>query len=123
MLHFLTHQLLVNLVAWTAGLLAAGVVTEFFEVRSFRNLWGLMASGSRTLVSAEDYRLILSLASFGAGLLMMIFVRHFLLRWIDEIRGLRLERSPGRSTASEVPSAPATLPVRDFDDLEFDPDP
>ena len=93
---FLCHQLLINSVAWTAGLIAAGLVASLFELRGLRNLWDLAASGSRTLVSARDYRLIMALTSFCAGLLMMIVVRQFILRWIDEIRSLRLERMQGR---------------------------
>jgi hypothetical protein len=96
MLGFFTYQLLTNSVAWTAGLIAASLVTRFFEVRGLRNLWGLTASGSRALVSAEDYQLIMTLTSFCAGLLMMMIVRHFILRWIDETRSLQVERERGQ---------------------------
>jgi hypothetical protein len=92
LLDFLGHQALVNAVAWCAGMAAAGLVTHFFEERGLRNLWGLIPSGHRALVSSEEYRLILSLASFCAGLSMMVFVRHVLLRWIAEVRAIRLER-------------------------------
>lgn len=119
---FFSYQLLINSVAWTAGLIAAGLVASFFEVKGMRNLWGLAASGSRTLVSAEHYQLIVSLASFFAGLAMMIFVRHFILRWIDEIRSLRLERERGRSASPDVRAAPPGAPTPDFDGLQADSD-
>ena len=67
MLDFFSHQVLIHAVAWTAGLIAAGLVASRFEVRGLRNLWGLAASGSRTLVSAADYRWIMALAGFCAG--------------------------------------------------------
>jgi hypothetical protein len=119
---FFTYQLLINSVAWTAGLIAAGLVTSFFEVRGLRNLWGLTASGSRTVVSADDYQLIMTLTSFCAGLLMMIFVRHFILRWIAEIRSLHQERERGQSASSDVRSAPVGAPAPDFEGLEADHD-
>jgi len=119
-LDFLTHQVLVNSVAWTAGLIAAGVVTSLYEVRGLRNLWGVAASGSRTLVSGEDYHSIMTVTSFSAGLMMMIFVRHFLLRWIDELRSVRLERVRGERVPSDVRSAPVGSPVPDFQGWEAD---
>jgi len=122
MLGFFSYQLLTNSVAWTAGMIAAGLVTSFFEVRGLRNLWGLTASGSRALVSAEDYQLIMTLTSFCAGLLMMIIVRHFIFRWIDEIRSLQVERERGQSVSSDVRSAPVGVPAPDFDGLEADRD-
>jgi hypothetical protein len=100
LLGFLGHQALVNTVAWCAGLAAAGLITWFFEERSLRNLWGLIPSGHRALVSPDDYRMLLSLASFCAGLTMMVFVRHVLLRWIAEVRVVRLERRSDRPLQS-----------------------
>jgi hypothetical protein len=89
---YLGHQVLINSVAWTAGLLAVGLVRSFFEVRSFRNLWGLFAWGDRTLVSADDYQAMTNVTSYLAGLVILIFVRHFILRVSTELHDLRLER-------------------------------
>jgi len=89
---FFGNQVLINAVAWTAGVVAAGLVRSFFEVRGFRNLWGLIAPKSRTLVSAGDYQTIMTLMSCSAGLVMLILVRHLILRSITEFRSLRLER-------------------------------
>jgi hypothetical protein len=117
-LDFLTYQLIVNAVAWTAGLFAAGLVTNFYEVKALRNLWGLTASGGRTLVSVEHYQSIMAVASFSAGLLMMIFVRHFLLHWIDEVRSLRLERVEGERRSADVRPSPVGSPAPDPDSLD-----
>jgi hypothetical protein len=92
-LEFFGNQVLINGVAWTAGVIAAGLVKSFFEVKGFRNLWGLIAPRGRTLVSADDYQMIMTLMSYSAGLLMLILVRHLLLRLITEFRALRLERA------------------------------
>jgi hypothetical protein len=106
---FFTHQLLVNVVGWMAGFITAYVVTQLFEVRGARNLWGLAASGDRSLVGADDYRLIMTITGFTVGLLTMLFVRHFLMRWIAETRTLRAERrgitrfEPKDRPASAVP--------------------
>lgn len=97
LLDFLGYQALVNTVAWCAGLVAVGLVTRFFEERGLRNLWGLIPSGHRALVGPDDYRMILSLVSFCAGLTIMVFVRHVLLRWIAEVRAIRMERRATRS--------------------------
>ena len=92
-LAFFGKQLWANAVAWTAGVMAAGLVEAFFEQRSMRNLWGLAGWGGRTLVSADDYRVIMTLTSYTTGLLMLILMRHLVLRWVSEFRDLRLERS------------------------------
>lgn len=102
---FFGRQVLVNCVAWAAGMAAAGLVTWFFEVRGLGNLWGLLPTGGRTLVTAEDYQLILSLTSFCAGMSMMVFVRHILFRWIAEVRLVRRERVERLPGFSEMPAA------------------
>lgn len=94
-LEFFGNQVLVNAVAWTAAVTAAGLVKNFFEVRGFRNLWGLMAPRSRTLVSPDDYQVIMTLAGYSAGLIMLILVRYLVLRLISEFHSLRLERVQG----------------------------
>lgn len=94
-LAFFGNQVLVNAVAWTAGVLAAWLVKRFFEVRGFGNLWGLTASAGRSVVSADDYRIIMGLASYSAGLLMLILVRHLIIRLVAEFQALRLERARG----------------------------
>ena len=81
-----------NVVGWTAGVIAAGLVETFFEARSIRNLWGLAAWGGRTLVSADAYRAIMTATSYTAGLIMLISMRHLVLRLVTEFRDLRLER-------------------------------
>ena len=90
-LEFFRSQLLANAVGWTAGVMAAGLVETFFEVRSIRNLWGLAAWGGRTLVSADDYRVIMNLTSYTAGLIMLILTRHLVLRLVTEFRDVRGE--------------------------------
>src|SRR5262249_59591144 len=97
---FFGNQLLANAVGWTAGVTAAGLVETFFEARSMRNLWGLAAWGGRTLVSADAYRVIMTLTSYTTGLVMLILMRHLVLRWFSEFRDLRLERSE-RDQASD----------------------
>src|SRR5262245_21712251 len=92
-LAFFGNQLWANAVGWTAGVMAAGLVEAFFEQRSMRNLWGLAAWGGRTVVSSDDYQVIMTLTSYTTGLVMMILMRHLVLRWISEFRDLRLERS------------------------------
>jgi hypothetical protein len=99
-LAFFGNQLGANAVAWTAGVMAAGLVEALFEQRSMRNLWGLAAWGGRTLVSADDYRVIMSLTSYTTGLVMLILIRHLVLRWASEFRDLRLE-SGERDQASD----------------------
>ena len=103
-LAFFGNQLLANAVGWTAGVMAAGLVATFFEARSIRNLWGLAAWGSRTLVSADDYRMIVTLTSYTAGLVMMILMRHLVLRLVTEFRDLRVERDE-RGWPSDPPMA------------------
>jgi hypothetical protein len=91
-LAFIGNQLGANVVAWTAGVMSARLVETFFEQRGMRNLWGLAAWGDRTLVSADDYRVIMTLTSYTTGLVMLILMRHLVLRWVSEFRDLRLER-------------------------------
>lgn len=98
LLRFFGDQVVLNGVSWTAGLLAARFVKNFFEVRGFQNLWGLLAPQGRTLVSAEDYQLIVTVASYSAGLLMLIFVRHLVVRVLTEFTLLRFERARDKST-------------------------
>lgn len=102
-LAFFGNQVLINAVAWTAGVIAAGFVKNFFEVKGFRNLWGLTASRSRTLVSADDYHLIMTLTSYAAGLIMLILVRHLILRLITEYHSLRLERAQCDGAPEQAP--------------------
>ena len=90
---FARSQLLTNAVSWTAGILAAGLVRRFFEAKGVRNLWGLVPSGSRTVVSAGTYDLIVTAASYCAGLAMLIVVRQLVLRLLVEFQLLRLERA------------------------------
>jgi hypothetical protein len=92
-LAFFGNQLLANALGWTAGVMAVGLVETFFEARTVRNLWGVAAWGGRTLVSADDYRMLVTLTSYTAGLLMMIAMRHLVLRLVTEFRDLRLERN------------------------------
>lgn len=101
-LDFFGSQLLGNTVGWTAGVMAAGLVETFFEARSIRNLWGLAAWGGRTVVSADDYRLIMTLTSYTAGLIMLILMRHLVLRLATEFRDVRGERN-GRERAADSP--------------------
>ncbi len=122
LLEFFTHQVLVNVVGWMAGLVTAHLVTRFFEVRGFKNLWGLAGSDGRTLVSADDHRLIMTITGFTIGLLTMLFVRHFLMRWISETRTLRAER--GGLARSEQQDRPVSSgpPATHFDVTETDHD-
>lgn len=92
---YLGHQALANTLAWTAGVVTAELTKRYFEVRGLRNAWGLFASRHRTLVSADDYELILTVASYTAGLVMLMVVRHLVLRVITEFHGLRSERRRG----------------------------
>lgn len=102
-LEFFGNQVLIGAIAWTAALIAGSLVRNFLEVRNFRNLWGLTASGSRTLVSAGDYERIVTLTSYSAGLVMLILVRHLILRLIAEFRALRQERAQGaRATGPSI---------------------
>ena len=101
-LDFFGSQLLGNAVGWTAGVMAAGFVETYFEAKSIRNLWGLAAWGRRTVVSADDYRVIMTLTSYTAGLIMLILMRHLVLRLATEFRALRLERD-ARDRASDPP--------------------
>lgn len=114
-LGFFGNQVLVNAVAWTAGVLAATLVRNFFEVKGFRNLWGLVSS--RNVVSADDYRLIVTLASYSAGLSMLILMRHLVLRLVAEFRSLRVERAQGDPGGPWLAAAPddddADLPEAD----------
>jgi hypothetical protein len=119
---FVTHQILINSVAWTAGIAASGLVTRFFEVRGFRNLWGLTTPGSRKLVCANDYQLIMMAASFCSGLLMMILIRHFLLRWVEEVRSLRMERLRAGPIAVEPYRVPFDSPTPDVAGFEAEHD-
>jgi hypothetical protein len=122
-LHFLSYQLLINAVAWTAGLASAGLVTSLFERKGIKNLWGLAGSESRMIVSADDYRLIMMLTSFLVGLSMMMFVRHFALRWVEEIRCVRLERVQGPSPSPSPELCPSPVgSSTDFEELEADHD-
>lgn len=103
-LQFLGNQVLVNAVAWTAGVAAAGLVGSFFEAKGLRNLWGLTASGGRTVVSADDYQLIVTFASYSAGLVMLILMRHLILRVVAEFRSLRAERARDEGACHFAPS-------------------
>jgi len=102
---FFWNQILINAVAWTVGVFAAGLVKHFFEVRGFRNLWGLTASSTRSLVSADAYQTIMIVASYSAGLVMLILMRHLILRTIAELYALRLERAGGSPAADGAPAA------------------
>lgn len=121
-LDFLSYQLLVNCIAWTAGLIASSLVTHFFEVKGFRNLWGLAASGSRTPLSAGDYRLVMTVTSFCVGLTMMILVRHFILRWIDEVRSLRRDREGVEHRPLDPDTVSLRSCVADVGSLDVHPD-
>jgi hypothetical protein len=101
-LDFFGSQLLGNAVGWTAGVMAAGFVETYFEAKSIRNLWGLAAWGDRTVVSANDYRVIMTLTSYTAGLVMLILMRHLVLRLATEFRDVRGERNE-RERASVSP--------------------
>ena len=101
-LDFFGSQLLGNAVGWTAGVMAVGLVETCFEARSIRNLWGLAAWGDRTLVSADDYRVIMTLTSYTAGLIMLILMRHLVLRLATAFRDVRVERNL-RERASDPP--------------------
>ena len=101
-LKFLGNQLLINTIAWSAGLIAAGLVKNFFEIRGFSNLWGLAPQKGRSLVSAADYELIVNVASYASGLLMLIFVRYLILRLIAEFHAVQKERV-NRDRATDPP--------------------
>lgn len=118
-LGFFGNQVLVNAVAWTAAVAAAGLVKHFFEVRGLRNLWGLTAWSSRTVVSADDYQTITGLLAYSAGLVMLILVRHLVLRLIAELHSLRIERTQGdcrREGAARRPRASIDGPALDLED-------
>jgi hypothetical protein len=44
-------------------------------------------------VSADDYELIMNVASYSAGLIMLIMARYLILRLIAEFHALRRERA------------------------------
>lgn len=92
LLAFVGDQLLVNVVAWTAAGLGVLVVQRFFEAKGLRNLWGLAVWRDRTLVSADDYHVITTVTSYSVGLLMLLLVRHLVLRVIREFHALRRQR-------------------------------
>ncbi len=119
---FFTHQVVVNLVGWMAGFATAHLVTRWFEVRGLRNLWGLVASGDRTLVSADHHRLIMTFTGFTVGLLMMLFVRHCLMRWIAETRSLRADRRGGHVATREEHAPSSGVPLAHFEALEAEPE-
>jgi hypothetical protein len=89
---FFGAQLAVDTAGWTAGLIAAALVSRFFEVKGLRNLWGLAAHGDRMIVSAADYELIVRGTSYSAGLMTLILMRKLVLRLFAEFHALRRER-------------------------------
>ena len=108
-LKFLGNQVLVSTIAWSAGLVAVRLVKNFFEVRGFANLWGLAPHRGRSLVSAADYELIVNVASYSSGLLILILVRYLILRLVAEFHALQKERVD-RNRATDPPSTDLEFP-------------
>lgn len=107
LLAFFGNEVLVNAVAGTSALVAGALARRFFEIRGFRNLWGLAAS--KTAVNADDYQTVLVAMSYAAGLLMLILVRQLILRVAREFHTLRRERARDGAAAG----APAARGRRD----------
>ena len=94
-----------------AGLLAEGATTVLEPVASRDHTERMLAAagvsihrnGRRvTVVSADDYRVIMTLTSYTAGLIMLILMRHLVLRLATEFRDVRGERNE-RERAPDSP--------------------
>jgi hypothetical protein len=90
---FVRNELVANSVGWTAGLLGVGLVDSFMETRGLTNLWGLLSPRNKAIVSAETYAAVSWFASYATGLFILIVVRHFLLRTLQEYRAVRADKS------------------------------
>lgn len=90
---FAGNQLLVNAVAWTAAILSTTLVQRFFEEKSLRNLWGLLPPNDRSLLDPADFETLTIATSYAVGLLILVFVRHLVLRILTELRLVRRARA------------------------------
>lgn len=71
-LNYLYNQLTGNFVGFLIGVSATGLVSQFFETRSIRNLWGLTAK--KTLVSKRTFEGLEWIISIVIGFLVFELV-------------------------------------------------
>ena len=100
---FAGNQLLVNAVAWTAAILSTRLVQRFFEEKSVRNLWGLLPPNDRSLLDRADFETLTIATSYTVGLLILVFVRHLVLRILNELRSLRRARAESEGAEGTSP--------------------
>ena len=62
---YLYQQLTGNFIGFLIGVSATGLVSQFFETRSFKNLWGLTAK--KTIVDKDTFHLLEWIISIGIG--------------------------------------------------------
>ncbi|MEZ4984972.1 MAG: hypothetical protein R2795_08045 [Saprospiraceae bacterium] len=83
--HFLTQEALNLSVGYLAGMLASGLVSQFFVKRGLANLWGL--AGRRDALAKDSYEWLMFASSYLIGLLVMVAVQYAMRR----LRGQRTE--------------------------------
>ena len=83
-----------NGVGLLMGMLSAQFVSQFFDVKGFHNLWGIMST--QTIVSRSTYEGLCFGAKFFVALLVFTLTDHF----INEYRSRREKRA--RSEADRI---------------------
>ena len=83
-----------NGVGLLMGMLSAQFVSQFFDVKGFHNLWGIMSR--QTIVSRNTYEILCFAAEFFVALLVFTLTDHF----INEYRSRREKRA--RSEADRI---------------------
>ncbi len=76
----LVQEIISNGIGWIAGLLSADLVSYFFTIRSWRNLWGLFSR--KTIVSSQLYEIIIWSSSAIVGFIVLVIVNRIVANWL-----------------------------------------
>lgn len=89
---FFGEEVLASGTGWTAGWFSAWFVSQFFVVRSWKNLWGVTAT-RRTALASDDYDLLAEVVAYTVGLVVLIVVRQIVIGTFQQLRAVRRERT------------------------------
>lgn len=85
-----------NGVGLLMGMLSAQFVSQFFDVKGFHNLWGMMSN--QTIVSRDTYQVLCFGAKFFVALLVFTLTDHF----INEYRSRRENRAQAKTEPDRI---------------------
>lgn len=82
--HYLYDQVLAQFTGFCIGIYSTGIVSRFFETRSFSNLWGILAR--KTVVDEGTFNILERIVAIVIGFIVFVMVTTILKPLLERLK-------------------------------------